>query len=116
MSAKRETPAEKSARLAARREVATEQPVNEGLTVSPVALVAAVDKVSTKDVRLSLDLKPALYEALGDWNRGAARALDRGRVTNAETLRALVRRLLADEELTAAVLADIREQQRSVVK
>lgn len=112
MSAKRETPADKAARLAARRAPAVET-VNEGPSPAEVAekppvAARSANTTSTRDVRVSLDLKPALYDALTDWNRGAARMLDRGRVTNAQTLRALVRRLLDDPELTGQIMNDLR--------
>ena len=107
---KRPSPAEKAARLAARRE---QGQTGTEPTMEP-ALVHGDDTIRTKDIRVSLDLKPTLYEALSDWNRGAARALGRGRVTNADVLRSLVRRLLANPELTAAVLADLNQEGRQV--
>lgn len=107
---KRETPAQKAERLAARRTVgaADTDARTETSEVRPAVAHAAVSTAPrVKDVRVSLDLKPGLYEQLGDWNRQAARQLDRGRVTNAETLRALVRRLMHDAELAAAVVRDL---------
>ncbi len=66
--------------------------------------------VSTKPIRISLDLAPALFDQLTEWRTRAARQLGRGRVTNADALRVLVRALLSDEELTARVIADLRRE------
>jgi hypothetical protein len=79
----------------------------------PLAGIPARGPVRTKDVRVSLDLKPALYDELGEWNRSAARALGRGRVTNADTLRALVRRLVSDPDLSTEVLEALRRDASS---
>jgi len=60
--------------------------------------------VKPKVVRVSLDLTPALYEDLTAWNRAAAGRLGRARVTNAETLRVLVRALLDDPVVSEDVI------------
>lgn len=60
----------------------------------------AVEK--PKAVRVSLDLVPALYEDLTVWNRNAALQLGRAGVTNADTLRHLVRVLLDENDRTVA--------------
>src|SRR4051812_12212420 len=49
--------------------------------------------VSVKPIRISLDLAPALFDQLTEWRTRAARQLGRGRVTNADALRVLVRLL-----------------------
>lgn len=64
----------------------------------------------TKPVRISLDLAPQLYRDLTDWNGHTADALGRSRITHADTLRALVRRLLNDPDLAASVVDDLRAQ------
>ncbi len=63
--------------------------------------------VKPKVVRVSLDLVPSLYEDLGEWNRTAAGRLGRARVTNAETLRVLVRLLLDDPGVSEDVIRDL---------
>jgi hypothetical protein len=62
-------------------------------------------------VRVSLDLAPALYRELSEWNAQAADQLGRSRITHADTLRSLVRHLLNDPELATAVIDDLRRSQ-----
>jgi len=69
--------------------------------------------VSAKPIRISLDLAPALFDQLTEWRTRAARQLGRGRVTNADALRVLVRTLLSDEELTARVVTTLRHEANS---
>ena len=69
--------------------------------------------VSIKPIRISLDLAPALFDQLTEWRTRAARRLGRGRVTNADALRALVRLLLSDEELTTRVIESLRRESNS---
>src|SRR4051812_36186477 len=71
---------------------------------------SAPPPVSVKPIRISLDLAPALFDQLTEWRTKAARQLGRGRVTNADALRVLVRTLLADEELTARVIQALRSE------
>lgn len=114
MSTKRETPAQKAARISAQREAAELVKVEAPAATSRPVLrqtAAAIEPVSTKPVRITLDLAPTLYDSFGDWNRQAARQMGVGRITGADTLRVLLRRLLADEQLAAEVLADLRHQQ-----
>lgn len=66
--------------------------------------------VSAKPIRISLDLAPMLFDQLTLWRTQAARQLGWGRVTNAEALRVLVRRLVTDEELSAEIIADLRRE------
>lgn len=73
----------------------------------------ASQPVSVKPIRISLDLAPALFDQLTEWRTRAARQLGRGRVTNADALRVLVRLLLSDEELTARVVASLRRESGS---
>jgi hypothetical protein len=97
----------KAARIAATR---PEEP-----EVSPLldpALVPSQLPVSIKPIRISLDLAPALFDQLTQWRTRAARQLGRGRVTNADALRVLVRLLMADQELTARVVAALRNESR----
>ena len=71
---------------------------------------AAPVQVKSRPVRVSLDLTPALYDDLTAWNREAAHRIGRTKVTNAETLRSLVRVLLDDagvaDEVTRRLRAD----------
>ena len=69
--------------------------------------------VGVKPIRISLDLAPALFDQLTEWRTRAARQLGRGRVTNADVLRALVRALMADEELTTRVITALRRESNS---
>jgi hypothetical protein len=68
---------------------------------------------SIKPIRISLDLAPALFDQLTEWRTRAARQLGRGRVTNADALRVLVRLLLSDEELTTRVIESLRRESNS---
>lgn len=112
MSTKRETPAQKAARISTQRGAAEIAKTETPQTTPPVPRQApALEPVSTKPVRITLDLAPTLYDSFGDWNRQAARQMGVGRITGADTLRILLRRLLADEQLAAAVLDDLRRQQ-----
>jgi hypothetical protein len=103
---------EKAARMAMRRRPAPEiveespaEPVEAPRTPRPSAERSA--GLRTKPVRVSLDLSPQLYRDLGDWSRDAAESLGRGRVTHADTLRALVRELLSNPALSAKVIRAI---------
>lgn len=78
---------------------------------SSAAPVAAPWQVRTRPVRITTDLAPTLYDDLTAWNRQAAADLDVARVNGSDTVRALVRRLLADPALSAAVLDDLRRGQ-----
>jgi len=69
--------------------------------------------VSIKPIRVSLDLAPALFDQLTEWRTKAARQLGRGRVTNADALRVLVRLLMTDEELTARVIEALARESGS---
>jgi hypothetical protein len=76
-------------------------------TPSPTSLQPPV---GIKPIRISLDLAPTLFDQLTEWRTKAARQLGRGRVTNADALRVLVRMLMADEELTARVIGALRRE------
>jgi hypothetical protein len=68
---------------------------------------------SVKPIRISLDLAPALFDQLTEWRTRAARQLGRGRVTNADALRVLVRMLMTDQDLTARVIVALRGESGS---
>src|SRR3954464_6214766 len=96
----------KAARIAAGGRI--EGPLEEDLTALKDAEFTVqsdvAPPVSTKPIRISLDLAPALFDQLTEWRTKAARRLGRGRVTNADALRVLVRILLSDEDLTVRVI------------
>jgi hypothetical protein len=69
--------------------------------------------VSVEPIRISLDLAPALFDQLTEWWTRAARQLGRGRVTNADALRVLVRMLMTNEDLTAQAIAALRRESSS---
>jgi hypothetical protein len=76
----------------------------------PMARVGVAPPVSSKPIRVSLDLAPALFDQLTAWRTHAARTLGQGRVTNADALRVLVRRLVADADLSAVVIEALRRE------
>ena len=95
----------KAARIAAVTPSASESaptPQSSQATVMP--------PVSVKPIRISLDLAPARLDQLTEWRTRAARQLGRGRVTNADALRVLVRMLVTDEDLTAQAIAALRRE------
>jgi hypothetical protein len=102
----------KAARIAATRPLETDSPVPQE---SPQLLPqdSIMPPVSIKPIRISLDLAPALFDQLTEWRTRAARQLGRGRVTNADVLRVLVRMLTSDEELTARVITSLRRESGS---
>jgi hypothetical protein len=102
---------DKAARLAQMRHAPVAEPEQAApVPNAPAAQLPEVAPVRTKPVRVSLDLAPALFDDFGDWCRLAARRLNRGRVTNADALRAVVRKLLADEALQAEVIEALRQE------
>ena len=98
----------KAARIAALAPSASESaPAQE----SPQTSI--MPPVSVKPIRISLDLAPALFDQLTEWRTKAARQLGRGRVTNADVLRVLVRMLMTDGDLTSRVIAALRRESGS---
>lgn len=107
MSAARETAAEREARMtraAAGRAEAKPPPV----AAPPVAGTRRPQVVRTKPVRTTVDMAPALHRKLKRWTAEAADELELADVPIAEVVRALVRRLTEDGELSDAVLDDLR--------
>lgn len=112
MSTRAQAARAKAGRLAQRRaleEQAATPAADEGERTP--AVTPSPERVArTRPVRVSLDLAPQLYRDLSDWNGQTADALGRSRITHADTLRVLVRRLLNDPELAASVVNDLRSQ------
>jgi hypothetical protein len=101
----------KAARIAATRPPETE--VIDSEETQSASLSVTTSLVSVKPIRISLDLAPALFDQLTEWRTRAARQLGRGRVTNADVLRSLVRMLMSDEDLTARVITSLRRESGS---
>jgi hypothetical protein len=110
MSAVADKARAKAARIAATRPSETDSAVPQE---SPQPQTSTVPPVSIKPIRISLDLAPALFDQLTEWRTRAARRLGRGRVTNADALRVLVRMLMVDEELTRRVIDALRRESGS---
>jgi hypothetical protein len=103
----------KAGRLAQRRALEEQiaRPTEDEGEQRRMPAAPSPDRVArTKPVRISLDLAPQLYRDLTEWNGQTADALGRSRITHADTLRSLVRRLLNDPELAASVVDDLRSQ------
>jgi hypothetical protein len=79
---------------------------------NPIPVTSSLP-LSTKPIRISLDLAPALFDQLTEWRTRAARQLGRGRVTNVDALRMLVRLLLTDQELSSRVVGLLRQESGS---
>lgn len=85
-----------------------ERPSPPPATPDPGPRVRPADD-STRTVRVSLDLTAPLYEDLTAWIRTVAGPrVGRARVTNADTLRALVRVLLDEAEVADEVIRRLR--------
>jgi hypothetical protein len=73
-------------------------------------LTRAARPVRDKPVRHTVDLTPVQHRALAQWRTSAADDLGRIRVTSQQVLQALVTRLLADDDLTEKIRADLDQQ------
>jgi hypothetical protein len=62
----------------------------------------------TKPVRQSVDLTPAEYRQLAEWRAAAAEEIGRAKVNSRDVFRALLARLLSDEELSRQIRTDLR--------
>lgn len=104
---------EKAARLAAGRTASGSadsiMEAADSATVATPAAAPAVRAERVKPVRVTLDLAPALYGELTDWQTTTAREIKQPRIPTADVLRALVRRLLVDEELQRHVTESLRK-------
>src|SRR4051794_31848304 len=103
----------KAARIAVARPQETESPLPAEEASQSLLQTSPLPPGSVKPIRISLDLAPALFDQLTEWRTRAARQLGRGRVTNADALRILVRLLMTDEELTARVIDALRRESAS---
>lgn len=68
----------------------------------------SAEPVRTKPVRRSVDLSPAYHARLTQWCRDTAEEIGATRVTGQDVIRALVARLLADQNLSRRIRADLR--------
>jgi hypothetical protein len=64
--------------------------------------------VRTKPVRTTVDMTPELHRRLKRWTNDAAEELEASDVRLADVVRVLVRRLTEDDDLSAAVIEDLR--------
>lgn len=62
-----------------------------------------------KPVRLTVDISPGRHAALQQWCLDAAPGVGRPRVAGQQVMRALLTRLLTDERLSRAIIADLRK-------
>lgn len=67
----------------------------------------AAEPVRTKPVRRSVDLSPTYHVRLTQWCRETAEEIGTTRVTGQDVIRALVARLLADQNLARRIRADL---------
>lgn len=61
-----------------------------------------------KPVRLTVDISPGRHAALQQWCLDAVPGVGRPRVAGQQVMRALLARLLTDERLSRAIIADLR--------
>jgi hypothetical protein len=80
--------------------------VNSGASYRTVTGPRRTDEAGTGLARSRASALPRPAE----WNGHTADALGRSRITHADTLRILVRRLLNDPDLAASVVDDLRSQ------
>jgi hypothetical protein len=62
-----------------------------------------------KPVRLTVDISPGRHAALQQWCLDAVPGVGRPRVAGQQVMRALLARLLTDERLSRAIIADLRD-------
>jgi len=88
------------------REVVDKQPV----TASPAEPTGEPGPPARapKPVRLTVDLTPEQHAQLQRWCLDAAPSVGRPRVAGQQVLRALIGRLLTDEELARQITVDLR--------
>lgn len=89
-------------------------PGSEPAKPTPAAPSAKADPVALparppKPVRLTLDLPPDRHAELVRWCLDAAPGVGTPRVPGQQVLRALLTRLLTDDELSRQIIADLRD-------
>lgn len=105
---------DKAARLAAQRHtpVADPAPPPEQPSGTPVEYERPKG-AERKNIRVTLDLAPGLYDDFETWRRRAAQELGWGRVKSVDVMRELLRQLMAaDSELSAQVVEVLRREGR----
>jgi hypothetical protein len=81
------------------------------ISPAPEPDTAATRQPRSKPVRRTVDLPAAHHTALNNWCTDAAEQLGQARVTGQEVLRALVARLLSDDDLANAIRHDLSVHQ-----
>lgn len=76
--------------------------------VEPEAAPIGQTAIRTKPVRVTLNMPPELYKQLMRWTGTAADALDVPRVSVQQALRAMIRGVTSEPELTAKIIHDVR--------
>jgi hypothetical protein len=66
----------------------------------------------TKKIRMTIDLVPQEFDEFREWRNAKARELGRGRVNGTDVMIALLRRLMADEDLQRDIVAVIERDSR----
>ncbi len=74
--------------------------------------VPAARPVRTKKIRMTIDLVPQEFDEFREWRNGVARELQRGRVNASDVMIALMRRLMADEQLQRDIVAVVEREGR----
>ena len=74
----------------------------------PEAAPIGATAIPTKDIRVTLDLDPALYAALTQWANAAAVEAKLPRLQLAKALRAMIRVTLVDKGIAAVVIDQAR--------
>lgn len=107
MSTRAEQMKAKAARAAERKQQsAAEQPASAPTRTSAPAAPHA------KPVRSTVDLMPDVHAQLANWRGQVAIEIGRSRVTTQDVLRALVDRLLTDEQLAQTITDELRNKER----
>lgn len=106
---------ERAARIASRQAAATEESLatpepTAPSSPPPPSTEGIVFPPRSRPVRRTVDLGPAEHDRLDVWQRETARQLGRARITGQDVLRALVVRLITDEELSRKIRTDLQAQ------
>lgn len=102
----------KAKRAAERKAAATKTgtPVTREQGKQNTSPAAAPAAPHTKPVRSTVDLSPTQHASLASWRGQTAIEIGRSRVTTQDVFRALVDRLLSDDELAQTIARDLQER------